>query len=181
MKKFMLILLCLTLAIPAIAQDEIELPVGTILFLRATTDIYAPNLKAGDHFFVELEKPITSKGQTLAPAGTIVQMDVLVSENKKRRASTFGVTVGGLIIDNYLHQLKTEAKLVTTEDKAKGTGRKALVGAGIGAAFGGWSGAGKGAAIGTGSGMLEPGTVIHFPKGTTATFQLEAPLKVSWL
>ena len=180
MKRIILLLLCVTLGIPAMAQEEIELPAGTILFLRASTDIYAPNFRAGDHFFVELDKPITSKGKTIAPAGTIVQMDVIVSENKKRRASTFGVTVGGLIIDNFLHPVRTEAKVVTTEDKAKGTGRRALVGAGIGAAFGGWSGAGKGAAIGTGSGMLEPGTVIHFPKGTTATFQLEAPLKVNW-
>ncbi|MGI9533268.1 MAG: hypothetical protein ACR2MV_16515, partial [Lutimonas sp.] len=89
--------------------------------------------------------------------------------------------VGGFIIDNFLRQVKTEVKVVTTEDKGSGTARKAVIGAGIGAAFGGWSGAGKGAAIGTGAGMLEPGTVIHFPKGTTATFQLEAPLKVDWL
>jgi len=162
-------------------QEPTTLPVGTILFLRSTTAIKAPNFRAGDHFFVELEKDVTSKGKIIIPKGTIVQMEVLVSENKKRRASTFGVTVGGFIIDNYLRGVKTEAKMVTTEDKAGGTAKKGLIGAGIGAAFGGSSGAGKGAAIGAGMGMLEPGTVIQFPAGTSATFQLELPLKVDWL
>lgn len=162
-------------------QDGITLPVGTILFLRSTTAIQAPNFRAGDHFFVELEKDVTNKGKVIIPKGTIVQMEVLVSENKKRRASTFAVTVGGFIIDNYLRQVKTETKVVTTEDKAGGTVKKAAIGAGIGAAFGGSSGAGKGAAIGGGLGLLEPGQVIRFPAGTSATFQLELPLKVDWL
>jgi len=163
------------------AQDPIILPVGTILFLRSTTAIQAPNFRAGDHFFVELEKDVTSKGKVVIPKGTIVQMEVLVSENKKRKSSTFGVTVGGFIIDNYLRGVKTEAKMVTTEGKAGSTAKKGLIGAGIGAAFGGSSGAGKGAAVGAGLGMLEPGTVIRFPAGTSATFQLEMPLKVDWL
>ncbi len=162
-------------------QDPITLPVGTILFLIASRAISAPNFRAGDHFFVELEKDVTNKGKVLIPRGTMVQMEVLVSENKKRRASTFAVTVGGFIIDNYLRQVKTETKVVTTEDKAGGTVKRAAIGAGIGAAFGGGSGAGKGAAIGGGLGLLEPGQVIRFPAGTSATFQLELPLKVDWL
>ena len=162
-------------------QDSITLPKGTILFLKSSTDIYAQNFRAGDHFFVELEKDITSKGKVVIPAGTTVQMEVLVSENKKRRSSQFGVTVGGFIIDNFLQKVTTEAKLVTTEDMAGGTVKKAAIGAGIGAAFGGSSGAGKGAAIGAGMGLLRPGQKIHFPAGTKATFQLDEPLEVTWL
>ncbi len=164
-----------------IIQEPATLPVGTILFLKSTKDIYAKNFKAGDHFFVELDKDVTQKGKVLIPKGTMVQMEVLVSENKKRRASKFGVTVGGFIIDNYLQQVKTETKLVSTEDKAGGTIKRAAIGAGVGAAFGGGSGAGKGAAIGGALGLLSPGQVIHFPAGTEATFQLELPLKVDWL
>ena len=108
-------------------------------------------------------------------------MEVLVSENNKRRASKFGVTVGGFIIDNYLQLVKTETKLVSTEDKAGGTVKRAAIGAGVGAAFGGSSGAGKGAAVGGALGLLSPGQVIHFPAGTEATFQLALPLKVDWL
>ena len=163
------------------SQEPATLPVGTILFLKSTKDIYAKNFKAGDHFFVELDKDVTQKGKVLIPKGTMVQMEVLVSENKKRRASKFGVTVGGFIIDNYLQQVKTETKLVSTEDKAGGTIKRAAIGAGVGAAFGGGSGAGKGAAIGGALGLLSPGQVIHFPAGTEATFQLELPLKVDWL
>jgi hypothetical protein len=170
-----------TTEVTMVSQDPITLPVGTILFIKSTTAINAPNFKAGDHFFVELEKDVTQKGKVIIPKGTVVQMEVLVSENRKRRASTFGVTVGGFIIDNYLQRVKTEAKMVTTEDKAKGTAKKTAIGAGIGAAFGGGSGAGKGAAIGAGLGLLEPGQVIHFPAGTSATFQLELPLAVDWL
>ena len=162
-------------------QEPITLPVGTILFLRSTKTISAKNFNAGDHFFVELDKDVTSKGKVIIPKGTIVQMEVLVSENKKRRASQFGVTVGGFIIDNYLQQVKTEAKLVTTEDMAGGTVKKAAIGAGVGAAFGGSSGAGKGAAIGGAMGLLRPGQSIQFPAGTEAQFQLELPLKVTWL
>jgi hypothetical protein len=162
-------------------QEPPTLPVGTILFLKATKAIIAKNFKAGDHFFVELDKDVTQKGKVLIPKGTIVQLEVLVSENKKRRSSTFSVTVSGFIIDNYLQKVKTESKTITTEDMAAGTVKKAAIGAGIGAAFDGGRGAGRGAAIGGAMGLLKPGQSIQFPAGTEATFQLEMPLKIDWL
>lgn len=162
-------------------QESPTLPVGTIIQIKTTKDIHAKNFKAGDHFFVELAKAITSKGKVLIPAGTMVQIDVLQSDNKKRRASTFAVTVGGFIVDNYLQQVKTETKAVTTEDQAGQTVKKAAIGAGIGAAFDGGRGAGRGAAIGGAAGLLSPGQSIYFPRGTEATFQLALPLKVDWL
>lgn len=162
-------------------QEVPTLPVGTILFLKSSKAISAKSFKAGDHFFVELDKDVTQKGKVLIPKGTMVQMEVLVSENKKRRSSTFSVTVAGFIIDNYLQQVKTEAKVVTTEDQAGQTIKKAAIGAGIGAAFDGGRGAGRGAAIGGAMGLLKPGQSIQFPAGTEATFQLELPLKVDWL
>ena len=164
-----------------VIQEPPTLPVGTILFLKSSKVISAKNFRAGDHFFVELDKDVTQKGEVLIPKGTMVQMEVLVSENKKRRSSTFAVTVGGFIIDNYLQQVKTETKVVTTEDMAGGTIKKAAIGAGIGAAFDGGRGAGRGAAIGGAMGLLQPGQSIQFPAGTEATFQLELPLKVDWL
>jgi hypothetical protein len=162
-------------------QEAPTLPVGTILFLKSTKVISAKNFKAGDHFFVELDKDVTSKGKVLIPKGTMVQMEVLVSDNKKRRSSTFAVTVGGLIIDNYVQLVKTETKVITTEDMAGGTIKKAAIGAGVGAAFDGSRGAGRGAAIGGAMGLLKPGQSIQFPAGIEATFQLELPLKVDWL
>ena len=162
-------------------QEPPTLPVGTILFLKSTKVISAKNFRAGDHFFVELAKDVTQKGKVLIPKGTMVQMEVLVSENKKRRASKFGVTVGGFIIDNYLQQVKTETKIITTEDMAGGTIKKAAIGAGVGAAFDGGKGAGRGAAIGGALGLLRPSQSIQFPAGTEATFQLELSLKVDWL
>lgn len=164
-----------------IIQETPTLPVGTIIQIISTSDIYAKNFNSGDHFFVELAKDITHKGKVLIPAGTMVQIDVLQSDSKKRRASTFAVTVGGFIIDNYLQQVKTETKAVTTEDQAGQTVKKAAIGAGIGAIFDGGRGAGRGAAIGGAAGLLTPGQSIHFPKGTEATFQLELPLKINWL
>jgi len=162
-------------------QETPTLPVGTILFLKSTKVISAKNFKAGDHFFVELDKDVTSKGKVLIPKGTMVQMEVLVSDNKKRRSSTFAVTVGGFIIDNYVQLVKTETKVITTEDMAGGTIKKAAIGAGVGAAFDGSRGAGRGAAIGGAMGLLKPGQSIQFPAGIEATFQLELPLKVDWL
>lgn len=162
-------------------QDTPTLPVGTILFIKTTKAIHAKHFRAGDHFFVELAKDVTQKGKVLIPKGTIVQIDVLISENKKRRASTFAVTVGGFIIDNYFQQVKTESKVVTTEDQAGQTIKKAAIGAGIGALFDGGRGAGRGAAIGGAMGLLKPGQEIQFPAGTEATFQLKLPLKVDWL
>jgi len=162
-------------------QEPPTLPAGTIISLKSTKDIYAKNFKSGDHFFVDLAKDITSKGKVLIPAGTLVQIDVLESESNKRRASVFTVTVGGFIIDNYLQQVKTESKQVTTEDQAGQTVKKAAIGAGIGAAFDGGRGAGRGAAIGGAAGLMSPGQSIHFPKGTEATFQLALPLKITWL
>lgn len=164
-----------------VIQEPPTLPVGTILFLKSSKAIVAKNFKAGSHFFVELDKDVTKKGKVLIPKGTMVQMEVLVSENKKRKSSTFSVTVGGFIIDNYLQQVKTEAKVITTEDMAGQTIKKAAIGAGIGAAFDGGRGAGRGAAIGAAAGLMQPGQSIQFPAGTEATFQLELPLKVDWL
>lgn len=164
-----------------VKQEAPTLPIGTILFLKSTKTIVAKNFKAGDHFFVELDKNVTSKGKILIPKGTLVQMNVTVSENKKRRTSTFAVTVGGFIIDNYLQQVKTETKVITTEDQAGQTVKKAAIGAGIGAVFDGGTGAGRGAAIGGAAGLLKPGQSIQFPAGTEATFQLEAILSVDWL
>ncbi len=165
---------------PNKAQEAHTLPAGTILFLKSTKTIIARNFNAGDHFFVELDKDVTSKGKVLIPKGTIVQMDVLVSENNTRRASQFGVTVGGFIIDNYLQEVKTETKLISTKDMAGGTVKKAAIGAAVGAAFDGGRGAGRGAAIGGALGLLKPGQSIQFPAGTEAQFQLELPLKVDW-
>lgn len=162
-------------------QEPPMLPVGTILFIKTTKTIHAKHFRAGDHFFVELAKDVTQKGKVLIPKGTLVQIDVLISENKKRRASTFAVTVGGFIIDNYLQQVKTDSKAVTTEDQAGQTIKKAAIGAGIGAIFDKGRGAGRGAAIGGALGLLKPGQVIQFPAGTEATFQLKLPLKVDWL
>ncbi len=162
-------------------QEPPTLPTGTILFLKSSKEIVANHFNAGDHFFVELEKEITSKGKVLIPKGTVVQMEVLQSDNKKKRASTFAVTVGGFIIDNFLQKVTTEAKVVSTEDQAGQTVKKAAIGAGVGAAFGGWNGAGKGAAIGGAVGLLKPGQSIRFPAGTEATFELKEPLKVDWL
>ncbi len=162
-------------------QGDPELPAGTILFVKTTKAIHAKNFKAGDHFFVELDKDITQKGKVLIPKGTIVQMNVLLSENKKRRASTFTVTVGGFIIDNYLQQVQTETKIINTEDQAGQTVKKAAIGAGIGAAFDGGRGAGRGAAIGGAAGLMKKGQEIYFPAGTEATFQLSQALKVNWL
>ena len=162
-------------------QEVPTLPVGTIISLVTTKDIHAKHFNSGDHFFVELARDITSKGKVLIPAGTLVQIDVLESKNNKRRASVFSVTVGGFIIDNYLQQVKTESKVITTEDQAGQTVKKAAIGAGIGAAFDGGRGAGRGAAIGGAAGLMTPGQSIYFPKGTEATFQLTLPLQVNWL
>ncbi|AUP79989.1 hypothetical protein [Flavivirga eckloniae] len=162
-------------------QEPPILPVGTILFIKTTKAIHAQNFKAGDHFFAELSKDITQKGKVLISKGTIVQMEVLVSENKKRRTSSFAVTVGGFIIDNYLQLVKTETKAVITEDQAGQTIKKAAIGAGIGAAFDGGTGAGRGAAIGAATGLLKPGEAIYFPAGTEGSFQLKQSLKVTWL
>jgi hypothetical protein len=162
-------------------QELPSLPVGTILFIKTTKPIHSKHFRAGDHFFVELAKDVTQKGKVLIPKGTLVQIDVLVSENKKRRASTFVVTAGGIIIDNYVQQIKTENKVVTTEDMAGQTIKKAAIGAGIGAIFDGGRGAGRGAALGGAIGLLKPGQSIQFPVGTEATFQLKQPLIVDWL
>jgi len=168
-------------ALKTYVQEVPTLPVGTIISLITTKEIHAKNFKSGDHFFVELARDITSKGKVLIPAGTLVQIDVLESNNNKRRASVFSVTVGGFIIDNYLQQVKTESKVITTEDQAGQTVKKAAIGAGIGAVFDGGRGAGRGAAIGGAAGLLTPGQSIYFPKGTEATFQLTLPLQVNWL
>jgi hypothetical protein len=164
-----------------VIQEPIILPKGTILFLKSTKTITAKNFNAGDHFFVELDKNVAQNGKVLIPKGTVVQMEVLVSDSNKRRASEFAVTVDGFILDNYLQHVQTETKVVTTEDKAGGTVKKAAIGAGVGAAFGGGKGAGKGAAVGGAIGLLSPGEVIQFPAGTQATFQLEQPLTIDWL
>lgn len=197
MKKSFLYALTIAIALfsgtsyQAIAQTETTtevaskeyptLPIGTILFIKATKDVFAKNFQAGDHFFVELDRDITSKGVVVIPKGTLVQMEVLVSEHNKRRGSKFAITVGGFIVDNFVQKCKTEGKQVESQGTARGTLKKAAIGAAVGGAFDGGEGAGKGAAVGAAVGMLNPGTVIQFPKGTEGTFELAEPLVVDWL
>ncbi len=144
--------------------QALVIPVGTTINLKSKNEIQTASLKGGDSFFVELASDIAMKGKVVLPKGTPVQMEVIYSKSDKNNRNIFNVTVGGFVINNYLHKVRTENKIIAVDGPpGQGPSKVKLT-----------------TSSGNSAGVLEEGTSIVFPAGTTATFKLANSLNVSW-
>jgi len=206
-KKFMAlpcVLLLAALLLPTMmaAQTATPVPAGTALMVRLETTLATFSNKPGDPFRGSLSQPVVLNGQTLIPAGAIVEGRVTkVSEPRRISGKpSIGILPEAVILPTgercFLDATLTDTNIhgtdVNSEGQFKGTGHdrrdQLEVGGGtaggmlIGGLIGGGPGVLIGGAIGAG------GTTVHWlvqhrsatlPAGTELTLELNRPLMLN--
>ncbi len=194
-----LLLASLLLAQGLIAQTSAPVPAGTVLMVRLETTLATFSNRPGDPFRGSINQPVVVNGQTLIPAGTVVEGRVTkVSEPRRISGKpTIGILPEAVIFPNgqryYLDASLTDTNIpgsdVNDEGQFKGSGhdrRDTLETGGgtaggmlIGGLIGGPPGILVGGLIGAGSGTgfwLAKHRSAVMPAGTELTLELNRPL-----
>jgi hypothetical protein len=201
MKKWML-LPCTLLATALSAQTGSAVPAGTALMVRLETTLATFSNHVGDPFHGSITQPIVVNGQTVIPAGAMVEGRV-TKINEPRRISgkpTIGILPEAVILPTgeryYLDATLTDTNIpgtdVSREGQFKGTGHdrhdQLEAGGGtaggmlIGGLIGGPPGILIGGAVGAGA------TTTHWlirhrsatlPAGTQLTLELNRPMELN--
>jgi hypothetical protein len=195
---FCILLLAATLA----AQSNEPVPAGTALMVKLETTLATFSNKPGDPFRGSLSQPVVVNGQTLLPAGAIVEGRVTKVTEPRRISGkpTIGILPEAVIMPSgeryYLDATLTDTNIpgtdVNDEGQFKGSGHERCdqieIGGGtaggmiIGGLVGGPIGVVVGGAIGAG------GTTTHWlirhrsavlPSGTELTLELNRPLTMT--
>ena len=201
MKKWML-LPCLLLASMLAAQTSPSVPSGTALMVRLDTTLATFSNKAGDPFRASLTQPVVVNGQTVIPAGSIVE-GRLTKVNAPRRISgkpTIGILPEAVILPTgeryYLDATLTDTSVkgtdVNNEGQFKGSGhdRRDTIEQGAGTAGGMLVGGLVGGPVGilVGGAIGAGGTTTHWlvrrrsavlPAGTQLTLELNRPMNMT--
>jgi len=201
MKKWML-LPCALLATSLGAQTNSPVPSGTVLMVRLETTLATFSNRAGDRFRGSITQPIVVNGQTIIPAGSVVEGRVTkVSEPRRISGKpTIGILPEAVILPTgeryYLDATLTDTNIpgtdVSREGQFKGAGHERRdqleVGGGaaggmlVGGLIGGPPGILVGGAIGAGA------TTTHWlikhrsatlPAGTQLTLELNRPITMT--
>jgi hypothetical protein len=201
-KKLTILFCTLLLAATLAAQSNEPVPAGTALMVKLETTLATFSNKPGDPFRGSLSQPVVVNGQTLLPAGTIVEGRVTkVSEPRRISGKpTIGILPEAVIMPTgeryYLDATLTDTNIpgtdVNDEGQFKGSGHERRdqieIGGGaaggmiIGGLVGGPVGVVVGGAIGAG------GTTTHWlirhrsavlPSGTELTLELNRPLTMT--
>ncbi|HEY6763775.1 MAG TPA: hypothetical protein VI386_03315 [Candidatus Sulfotelmatobacter sp.] len=202
MKKFarFTCMLVSVLAAMAMAQTNSAVPTGTALMVKLQTTLATFSNKVGDPFKGQLTQPVVLNGQTLIPAGAIVEGRVTKISEPRRISGkpTIGILPEAVILPGgqryFLDATLIDTNLgsgtdVNEEGQFKGSGHdrkdQLEVGGGaaggmlIGGLIGGGPGVLVGGAVGAGS------TTVHWlskhhsavlPAGTELTLELNRPL-----
>jgi hypothetical protein len=211
MKKLMIFLcmpvVCMLMAAMVAAQTSSPTPTGpavpsgTALMVRLDTTLASFSNKPGDPFRASITQPVMVNGQTMIPAGAIVEGRVTkVSEPRRISGKpTIGILPEAVILPTgervYLDATLTDTNIpgtdVNREGQFKGSGhdRKDQLTVGVGTAggmlFGGLIGGPVGILVGGAIGA--GGTTTYWlvkhhstilPAGTTLTLELNRPLSV---
>lgn len=202
MKKLMILLCAVLLAATLAAQTSSSVPAGTALMVRLETTLATFSNRPGDPFRGSLSQPVVLNGQTLLPAGTVVEGRVTkVSEPRRISGKpTIAILPEAVILPNgerfYLDATLTDTNIpgtdVNAEGQFKGEGHdhrdQLEVGGGtgggmlIGGLVGGPAGVLVGGVIGAGSTTaywLTKHRSAVMPAGTTLTLELNRPLAMS--
>jgi hypothetical protein len=202
MKKWMVLPCVLLLAATLCAQSSSPVPAGTALMVRLDTTLATFSNKPGDPFQAKLTQAIVVNGNTLIPAGAIVEGRVTkVSEPRRISGKpSIGILPEAVILPTgerfYLDATLTDTNIpgtdVNSEGQFKGSGhdRRDVVETGGGTLggmlIGGLIGGGPGIAIGGAVGATATG--VHWlakhrsatlPAGTQLTLELNRPLTLT--
>lgn len=205
MKKWMLLpctLLATMLSGMLAAQTSSPVPSGTALMVRLETTLATFSNKPGDPFRGSLTQPVVVNGQTLLPAGTVVEGRVTKVTEPRRISGkpTIAILPEAVILPTgerlFLDATLTDTNIpgtdVNSEGQFKGSGhdRNDQLEAGggtvggmlVGGLIGGPVGVLVGGAVGAGS------TTTHWlirhrsatlPAGTQLTLELNRPLTMT--
>ena len=197
-----MILPCTVLLATMLAAQNAPVPAGTALMVKLETTLATFSNKPGDPFRGSLTQPVVVGGQTLLPAGTVVEGRVTKVTEPRRISGkpTIGILPETVILPTgehlYLDATLTDTNIpgtdVNSEGQFKGSGHsrgdQIEVGGGaaggmlIGGLVGGPVGVVVGGAIGAG------GTTTHWlvkhhsaimPAGTELTLELNRPLAMT--
>jgi len=199
MKKLAILSSLLLLAATMAAQSGAPVPAGTVLMVRLETTLATFSNRPGDPFRGSINQPVIVHGQTLIPAGTVVEGRVTKVSEPRRISGrpTIGILPEAVIFPNgqryYLDATLTDTNIpgsdVNDEGQFKGSGhdrRDTLETGGgvaggmlIGGLVGGPPGILVGGLIGAGSGTgfwLAQHRSAILPAGTELTLELNRPL-----
>lgn len=184
---------------PASAQASAPVPAGTVLMVRLETTLATFSNRPGDPFRGSINQPVVLHGETLIPAGSVVEGRVTKVSEPRRISGrpTIGILPEAVIFPNgqryFLDATLTDTNIpgssVNDEGQFKGSGhdrRDTLETGGgvaggmlIGGLVGGPPGVLVGGLIGAGSGTgfwLAQHRSAILPAGTELTLELNRPL-----
>ena len=100
MKKWTVLPSALLLAAMAVAQTNSPVPAGTALMVKLETTLATFSNKAGDPFQARLTQAVVLNGNTVIPAGAMVEGRVTKVEEPRRIAGkpTIGILPEALIL-----------------------------------------------------------------------------------
>jgi len=197
-----MLLPCLLLATMLAAQTSPSVPSGTALMVRLDTTLATFSNKAGDPFRASLTQPVVVNGETVIPAGSVVEGRV-TKVNAPRRISgkpTIGILPEAVILPTgeryYLDATLTDTSVkgtdVNNEGQFKGSGhdRRDTIEQGAGTAGGMLVGGLVGGPVGmlVGGAIGAGGTTTHWlvkhrgavlPAGTQLTLELNRPMSMT--
>lgn len=187
---------------PQYADRAWTLPSDTVISVQMNSTLSSRTARVGDKFIATVTVPVYVNGQTVIPAGTIVEGRVTQVTPAKRmnRSGTIGIDFDDLVFPNGsrlgliggLTSSDPETRRhIDDESRVSGQGNNrpaVFIGGGgaIGAVLGGIAGGGKGAVLGgvagAGAGvagvLLAKGEEAQVPAGTPFGVQLKQPLVI---
>lgn len=170
---------------------EAEIPAGTELVVRMIDSIDTEVHQAGEKFRASLDVPIVVEGQTVAPAGADVTVEIAEAKSAGRMAgrSELKLQLSRLEFQGRSYALVTDTYQKQGASEGKQTATKVGIGAAAGAVIGAIAGGGKGAAIGatvgagggTAVSAARKGEQVKVPTETRLSFTLQSPVTVTYL
>jgi hypothetical protein len=166
----------------------VTIPAGTALPLELTSSVSSETAQVEAPVSARLRRAVTVDGETVLPAGAIVNGEVSEVDRAGRvkGRSRLGLRFTSVVIDGRRESLRTnpvafEGEASKGEDATK-IGAGAGIGAAIGGLLGGGSGAAKGAVIGgaagTGAVLATRGKEVELAAGAELNPTLASPVEV---
>jgi len=166
----------------------LTIPAGTSLPLELTTAVSSETATVETPVSARLRRSVTIDGETVLPAGAVVNGEVSEVERAGRvqGRSRLSLRFTSVVLDGRRESLRTnplsfEAEATKKQDATK-IGAGAGIGAAIGGILGGGSGAAKGAVIGgaagTGTVLATRGKEVELASGAELNPTLASPVEV---
>jgi hypothetical protein len=173
---------------PAPVVRFVTIPAGTSLPLELTTAVSSETANVEMPVTARLRRAVAVDGETLIPAGAVVNGEVSEVERggRVKGRSRLGLRFTSVVIDGRRESLRTnpvsfEGEASKGQDATK-IGAGAGIGAALGGILGGGSGAAKGAVIGgaagTGAVLATRGKDVELAAGAELNPTLASPVEV---